>query len=513
MNNIGATETFYTDFYRLRASPFHITPDPDNILLTEAHKHALAAIYYGVAARKGFIVVTGEVGVGKTSVLRASLDRLPQDRTRIIYLYDPRLTTPALNRSILEELTDAPAPPEAEVLAALQRKLIELHGQGLNVVLAVDEAQNMPEETLENLRVLSNLETRSDKLLQIVLVGQPELDQMLNRRSLRQLRQRIAVRASIPPLSFGQSCRYIDHRLAAAGRSAEDPLFSVSARWYLAFAARGVPRQLNIFADNALVNGYGDAAERIGLSIVREATREFRTGARRGGRRWLTGAALAALAAVALLGGTRGWESMLPQLRPNGSAPAETAIAVAVARDSAAGAGSAEAQRRPASSDAAIAAEAPAAPAGMDAPAPAEPAAVTKQVAAPPIEPVAAPARLAATAPTAAIRPSADPGQSSPQPAAGATAPPASLPHARAAPPPELAAGESVDIVVRPGDSLLKLCQNYYGNCDATVLKRILRANPNIRSADRIASGGLLKFPALHAIADTRMRDGASAEP
>jgi len=201
---LATRETFYTAFYGLKSSPFHVIPEPDNILLTEAHKHAIGAICYGVVARKGFVVITGEVGVGKTSVLRASLDRLDIASTRIIYLFNPRLTPTELYQTIFAEL-GACMDDSQELLAALQHLLLKLYNRGLNVVLAIDEAQNVPEQTLEDLRVLSNLETRSDKLLQIVLVGQPELDVMLSKSSLRQLQQRIAVRATIPSLSLKQA--------------------------------------------------------------------------------------------------------------------------------------------------------------------------------------------------------------------------------------------------------------------------------------------------------------------
>lgn len=267
-------KTYYGGFYGLDSAPFHITPDPSRLFLTLTHQHALGAIEYGITAGKGFIVVTGEVGVGKTTVLRNCLDRLDTKTTRIIYLFNPALSTAELYATILDELDGKrrrlPAHP-SETLQTLQRKLLAAYTVGKHIVLAVDEAQNMPEGTLESLRMLSNLETSQSKLLQIVLVGQPELESLLARHSLRQLRQRVAVRARIRRLSFRQSCQYIEYRTRSAGFSTTRALFTAPAQWYIAIVARGVPRTINICCDNALINGYGHAARRISLRIAREA--------------------------------------------------------------------------------------------------------------------------------------------------------------------------------------------------------------------------------------------------
>jgi general secretion pathway protein A len=241
---LATSETFYTSFFGIRESPFHVTPDPDNILLTESHKQALGSICYGILARKEFVVVTGEVGVGETSVLRSSLDRLDPAKTKTVYPFNPRLKPAALYEVILTDLGGQIDSGQSAV-EALQYHLLELYNRGINVVLAIDDAQNMPEETLEDLRVLSNLETRSDKLLQIVLVGQPELDTMLAKWSMRQLRQRVAMRATISALSLAQSFRYVRHRLAVAGRVEDEPLFSLPALFYIAYAAQGNPRGPN----------------------------------------------------------------------------------------------------------------------------------------------------------------------------------------------------------------------------------------------------------------------------
>jgi general secretion pathway protein A len=278
-------ETYYGGFYGLVSAPFHITPDPRLLFPTETHRAALGAIEYGIGAGKGFIVITGEVGVGKTTVLKSSLDQLDPSKVKIIYLFNPTLSTTELYAEILDGL-DVPLPPTfttSDALRLLQRTLLAVHRGGAQVVLAVDEAQRMPEETLESLRLLTNLETRRSKLLQIILAGQPELDKVLGRHSLRQLAQRVAVRARIVPLSFRQSCRYIVHRARLAGRVANRPLFTTPALLYLAYVGRGIPRTINVCCDNALINGYGHGAEKITLRIAREScgAMKFRSPLRR----------------------------------------------------------------------------------------------------------------------------------------------------------------------------------------------------------------------------------------
>jgi general secretion pathway protein A len=374
-----------------------------------------------------------------------------------------------------------------DVLAALQHLLLKLYNRGLNVVLAIDEAQNMPEQTLEDLRVLSNLETRSDKLLQIVLVGQPELDAMLGKSSLRQLQQRIAVRATIPALSLKQSFRYVRHRLAVGGRAEDNPLFSFAALVYIAHAAGGNPRSMNIYCDNALINGLGHRAERVTLPIAREALRQFKQSMRpRPWRmRWI-----AACAIVAVLGALGG-----PALR--------SSVQAWLGR----------------SSESQIATASVAAPA-------AELAATmpTIQAAAPPtdpprIEPVASGASAADGVRAAATLPSgttevqvgltSSPAESAP--AVTTTVEPVAAPkptltgvtvRTDAAPPfrPDGKIGivrsdGTLGVIVRPGDSLLQLCRSVYGRCDRATLRLVLKTNPQIRSVNFIVGGQTVVFP------------------
>jgi general secretion pathway protein A len=364
-----------------------------------------------------------------------------------------------------------------DVLTTLQHLLLDFYNRSINVVLAIDEAQNMPEATLEDLRVLSNLETRSDKLLQIVLVGQPELDVILSKSSLRQLSQRIAARATIPALSLKQSFRYIRHRVTVAGRAESNPLFSVAALSYIAFVARGNPRTLNIYCDNALMNGLGHHSELITLPIAREALRQFRQSNPRPLWRLWWIAALAVFAVLGVLGGT----SLRSSVQAWPARPTERPVRTASALVP-----SAQRNATPPTIDAAISVRTSA-----------------------PGESLAPTASGTDSVGGTATSPSATSGvgaslTSSTTESIGAT----SAVDTVRAPSPTLegpavrknAAATSrhdsnTTVVVRPGDRLLRLCRDAYGKCDRKTLQLVLHANPRIRSANVIASGDSLMFP------------------
>jgi general secretion pathway protein A len=491
---LATRETFYSTFYGFKSSPFHVTPDPDNLLLTAAHKHAIGAIFYGIVARKGFVVVTGEVGVGKTSVLRSSLERLDTASVKFVYLYNPRVTPAELYRSIITDLGYCLEDGE-DALTALQRLLLEYYRRGVNIVLAIDEAQNMPEETLEDLRVLSNLETRSDKLVQIVLVGQPELDTTLRKSRLRQLQQRIAVRATIPALTFNQSIRYVRHRLAVAGRAEDNPLFSFAALAYIVHAAGGNPRRLNIYCDNALINGLGHRAECITLSIAYEALHQFKQSLRSQSwrLRWIIATAgvvvLAVFFGAALLSrvqGPLGQSSnrrivtasvAAPAAKPVTTMPAvggsEPLISPSRVEPLATGASAADVNNTAASS--------PSGPTETQAgsigtPADPPPAMTTA------VEPVIAPERTSVESTAARI------GDAPPLPAAEKTGV-------------IVRSDGRIGVIVRPGDSLIQLCLRIYGRCSSETLRRVLRINPQIRSKNAIVSGHVVVFQTPWAVA------------
>jgi general secretion pathway protein A len=277
----------YLDFYNLKKHPFRITPDPEFLYLSPSHREALATIIYGVDQRKGFVTITGEVGVGKTTILRSYIEGLGgKQRLRVIYIFNADASFKSLLKSVLEELGLEKTDDSFQMVNQLHNFLIEEYRQGRNVVLIIDEAQNMPIDTLESLRMLSNLETATDKLIQIVLIGQPELEKKLNLKELRQIRQRISVKTTILPLTKRESLEYIQHRLrkAVAGDAV---IFTKQAMNEIVRESRGIPRIINILCDNALVTGYGYQKKKISARIVREVVVDRRGKKRSPLRRWL----------------------------------------------------------------------------------------------------------------------------------------------------------------------------------------------------------------------------------
>jgi general secretion pathway protein A len=269
----------YAKFYKLRKEPFNVTPDPTFLYLSTSHKEAIAALLYGIKSRKGFIAILGEVGTGKTTIVRTYLNSINRGTIKLIYLFNPNLTFNALLRDLLAEFDVKPASDESnKMIAQLHRCLIDQYRKGRNVTLIIDEAQNMPLPTLESLRMLSNLETTREKLLQIVLVGQPELETMLLRHELRQLRNRIAILAKIHPLNEKDSLDYIQSRVDKVSLKKNNRLFTNEALRLIVKRAQGIPRTINILCDNALVTGYGYQSSVITADIVREiiADREGR---------------------------------------------------------------------------------------------------------------------------------------------------------------------------------------------------------------------------------------------
>jgi len=297
----------YLDFFQLQRAPFHVTPEPAFFYSFPGHREALSALIYGVVLRKGFIAITGEVGVGKTTILRSFLEQIDREQTRIIYLLNADVSFNDLLQTLLQEFDAVPEAENAFLrLNQLHHVLIEQFRRGRNVVLIVDEAQNMPVETLEGLRVLSNLETATDKLLQIIFCGQPEFDDKLERSELRQLKQRIAVRATVMPLTEAEGIRYIQHRLALAG-AADRAIFTPGAIRRIVKEARGIPRLINILCDNALVTAFGYQERQVKGRVAREiiADRKVRSRPRAAGR-WRVpaiGVAAAAMAAGVFLSG------------------------------------------------------------------------------------------------------------------------------------------------------------------------------------------------------------------
>jgi general secretion pathway protein A len=297
----------YLKYYDLEAEPFNVTPDPDFLYLSPSHREAFASLVYAVENRKGFVALTGEVGTGKTTVLRAYMRHIKKKPIRAVYLFNSNVSFDHLLETLLHELgVKVKNKTGAWMLPWLQWFLVQLFQKGFNVVLVVDEAQNMPVDTLEKLRVLSNLETTKDKLLQIILAGQPELDEKLNRYELRQLNQRISLRVGIRPLTSEQSRAYIQHRLQQVG-GVPNEVFAPAAINAIVKHAQGIPRVLNTIASNAIITGAGYRQKPIGARVVGEVVSDLKIGASRKFLRWASAAGIAAAAAVCVFAGFLLW--------------------------------------------------------------------------------------------------------------------------------------------------------------------------------------------------------------
>jgi len=265
----------YLNFFNLKKEPFQITPDPSFLYLSPGHKEALASIIYGVEKKKGFVLIVGAVGVGKTTILRAYLEKTEKTKLRTIYLFNSNISYHNLLRYIFRELNVTPDSDDiCQMVNQLHQVLINEYRDGRNILLLIDEAQNMPADTLENLRMLSNLETATEKLIQIVFCAQPEFEKTLNLEELKQLKQRIAVKAVIAPLNQQEGLLYINHRLKKAADK-ESIIFTPSGLREIIRNSGGIPRVINVLCDNCLISAFGYGKKKIGLGVVREIIRDF----------------------------------------------------------------------------------------------------------------------------------------------------------------------------------------------------------------------------------------------
>lgn len=265
----------YTKYYGFNEKPFTLTPNPRFIYLSKHHKEAFAHLLYGINNHYGFIELIGEVGTGKTTVLRTLLSQLNDDSYRSALIFNPCLTGVELLRSINHEFgLNSGSEYANELLEELNRFLLLENSRGITVVLVIDEAQNLSPQILEQLRLISNLETENDKLIQIVLVGQPELSALLNLPELRQLNQRIAVRYRLSSMSMDETRAYIRHRMVVAGETG-GVSFSSSALKLIHLYSRGLPRLINNLCDRALLIGYGDEQRLISAGIITRAIKEI----------------------------------------------------------------------------------------------------------------------------------------------------------------------------------------------------------------------------------------------
>ncbi|MDQ6651785.1 MAG: AAA family ATPase [Acidobacteriota bacterium] len=264
----------YAEFYGLKELPFALTPDPRFIYFTPSHTEVMANLHYGIESGKGLVVVTGEVGTGKTTILRWMMQRL--DRTVLVaYIFNPRLSVPEFYQHVAVLLDVQKWETKSELLMELGRSLESRHSRGLSTILIIDEAQGLSPHVLEEIRLLSNFESDTAKQLQIVLTGQPELREVLNDPDLRQLKQRIALRCVIKPLpNVEETERYITSRLLVAGAE-RTTLFSPSAIDYIFRCSEGIPRTINNLCDNALLAGYAAGEIIIGPSIIEDIAETF----------------------------------------------------------------------------------------------------------------------------------------------------------------------------------------------------------------------------------------------
>src|SRR5262245_4904415 len=311
----------YASFFGLNEKPFSITPDPRFLFLSERHAEALAHLVYGVNEAGGFIQLTGEVGTGKTTVVRSLLAQAPK-HAEIALILNPRMTPAEFLLAICEELgIDIDASSEGslkELVDRLSLHLLNSHADGRRVVLVVDEAQNLAPEVLEQVRLLTNLETETQKLLQIILIGQPELREVLDRTELRQLAQRITGRYHLDPLSREETAAYVRHRLRVAGATTE--VFTNGALREISRLSGGVPRLINIICDRALLGAFTEDRHSVSASVVRRAA---------GGvfgksiqPRWLPWLAGSAVGLIAIASAA----ALLPSLM-TGAAPAPAPVA------------------------------------------------------------------------------------------------------------------------------------------------------------------------------------------
>jgi general secretion pathway protein A len=265
----------YKSFFGLKENPFNVNPDPRFLFLTQQIEEALAGLMYGIQTKKGFITLTGEVGTGKTTLINRLLDWLHQRQTRTAFLFNSRMNTNQLFDFILAEF-DIPCESrtKSQQLMKLNQWLLERYRHGETAVLIVDEAQNLSYPVLEEIRLLTNLETSTEKLLQIVLSGQPELEEKLKLPQVRQLRQRITLRCKTAPLTTEQTFDYISERLRIAGASGA-PIFGKEAVETIHLYSLGIPRVVNLLCEHALVNSYVDQKRVVTGKVIEDVAREF----------------------------------------------------------------------------------------------------------------------------------------------------------------------------------------------------------------------------------------------
>jgi general secretion pathway protein A len=265
----------YKEFFGLRANPFNVNPDPRYLFLTRHTEEALACLTYGIQSRKGFVLLTGEVGTGKTTLINKLMEWLRLQQVATAFIFNSRMDVPQFLDFMMADFgVPCDAMAKSQLLQRLYNWLLDRYRAGETAVLVVDEAQNLSDEVLEEIRMLTNLETFTEKLLQIVLVGQPELEQRLKQPQLRQLRQRLTLRAKTHPLNLEETKSYIAQRLRIAGSNG-DPIFDTEATVAIFRYSLGIPRVINLLCEHCLVSGFVDQKKTIPVEVVDSVARDF----------------------------------------------------------------------------------------------------------------------------------------------------------------------------------------------------------------------------------------------
>ena len=514
----------YTSYFNLSRKPFNATPDPAFLYTNRCYQEAYATLLYGVQERKGFIALIGEVGTGKTTLLRRLMDGM-NPAVKVVFVYNTTLTFDELVEFICGEL-EIPVEGLARVarLQALNRFLIGEAKRGGTVVLLLDEAQNLSNEALENLRLISNLETATDKLLQIVLVGQPELETKLADPTLRQVTQRIAIRFRLEPLDDSEVEPYVDYRLRVVGSSRKE-LFSDKAIRRLIPQVKGIPRLINVICDNALVLAYATDRKRVTGEMIDSVIADLRV------RPPDRPTAVAVTATHEPRPPRRaGWSGDEPRGggwgRRLGLTAAVAAVFLVVGALAVAGAGDIASRlfgiwtertawARPPAASVAVAPAVPSAPAAPAAPvvtstptaptAPVAPPTPTAPAALPGTEPVASPstatpagAESAALTNGAASERSLPPREAQSPAAAPTSEPPTAAMEERRLRDPATSTGGRRTMRVPDGGTISEIVFEHYGRYSSLALDLIHEPNPDIRDLDVVSAGQPLSLPPLN---------------
>jgi general secretion pathway protein A len=500
----------YTRFYGFTEKPFNITPDPRFLYVTASHREALASMIYGITERRGCIAITGEVGTGKTTLIYTLLNRL-SDRVRPVCVFHTIVTFEQLLRSVLSQLSLPCDGGKDELLRSFETHLRAQLAGGKVIALVIDEAQNLPADVLEEIRLLSNLETEKEKLLQIVFVGQPEFTKKLDSEELRQLKQRMVLCRTIPPLTEKECAAYIEHRLKLVDSSTEE-VFTPEALSLICKHAGGIPRTINIICDNAFLLGYGLAQKQIDAETILEtlkdmaipvvnpamqvpaaATEACPPPARPMNfpyKKFATGILLVCIAGllVFLAKEFSGGKRLKPDAPVTGEAAQQQKAAPARRQELPAPFPAAESPGLTA--DKKNTAETPPPAADSKTAAPAAPAEIIKAAetsspAAPVENPAEQPAAGRIEQPTAAAAPAATP--SSPSVIVSASA---------------FSFKQDLKIkqtaTVQKGDTVFSLARKYYHSDNRTIVDLILQANPGIRDSRIIKPAERIKIPEIN---------------